>query len=136
MKRGKTVKPLIPVEYRLLITLKYEEREKKAVTYFTLKTVQEFSYFSYEIIVEPVIHDRTVQFNIHGLRAPRVTIPSAGPATFITKFEKLDGRYFLIISKNDKRVNRFTVNIKKNSIVVEENPTNKFIEIITDEKNW
>ncbi len=133
MKRGESVKPIIAVEYYLLITPKYKERDKKVVTYFTLRTVPEFTYFRYEIIVKPVIQDRTIRFDIHGLRAPLVTIPNMGPATFTAEFENLSGDYTLIVSKHGKKVNRFLLKIKKNKIIVEKSPENKFIEIVTDE---
>lgn len=131
--RGKYIKPVFPIEYNLLMTLKYKEHEKKAITNFKLRTVSEFSYFRYEIIVESIIHNRTIQFDIHGLRAPQVAIPSSGPAIFTTEIETVNGRYTLIITKSNKKENRFTINIKKNNIIVEESPENKFVEIIANE---
>jgi hypothetical protein len=136
MKQGKRVKPKFPIEYRLLITQKVNEREKKIVTLFALRTVNEFTNFRYEIIVEPEVNNRTMHFKIRGLRAPQVTFPAAGPATFSAEYDDLNGSYDVIISKHAKDKNKFTVNINKEKIVVKEIPNKRFIEIVTDENEW
>jgi len=136
MKQGKRVKPKFPIEYRLLITPKVKEREKKIVTLFALRTVNEFTNFRYEIIVEPEVNNRTMHLKIRGLRAPQVSIPAVGPATFSAEYDGLNGSYDVIISKHAKYENKFIVNINKEKIVVKEIPNKRFIEIVTDENEW
>ena len=136
MKQGKRVKPKFPIEYRLLITPKINEREKKIVTLFALRTVNEFTNFRYELIVEPEVNHRTMHFKIRGLRAPQVSIPAVGPATFSTEYDDLNGTYDVIISKHTKNENKFTVNINKEKIVVKEIPNKRFIDIVTNENEW
>jgi len=136
MKQGKRVKPVFPIEYRLLIMPKYNEREKQFFTYMALRTENEFSSFRYEIVVEPVMTDRVLQFNIHGLRAPQVTIPHSGPAIFETKFTNLHGRYELIVSKPGREKNTFTISVSDKEILLEGNPRNKFVHVTTTEQEF
>jgi hypothetical protein len=131
MKQGKRVKPVFPIEYRLLITPKYKEREKRFVTYAAIRTVNEFSSFRYEIIVDPTVTDRVLQFNIHGLRAPQVTIPHSGPAIFETEFLDLRGTYDLVISKLGREKNTFTISISNKEIILKESPQDKFVDVTT-----
>lgn len=136
MKQGKRVKPVFPIEYRLLILPKYDDREKQFFTYMALRTENEFSSFRYEIVVEPVITDRVLQFTIHGLRAPQVTIPHSGPAIFETKFSNLHGRYELIVSKPGREKNTFTISVSDKEILLEGNPRNKFVHVTTTEQEF
>jgi hypothetical protein len=125
MKQGKRIRPIVPIEYRLLITPKLKERGKNAITLIALRTVIEFTNFRYDIIVEPKNTDRTLHFNIRGLRAPQVSLPGTGPAIFKSEYENLEGPYDLIISKHGK-----------DEIKLKKSPQNKFIEIVTDENEW
>ena len=136
MKKGKRVAVRFPIEYRLLITPKYKEREKQTVTRVALRTVNEFSNFRYEIIVEDHIEDRTMLLKIHGLRAPKMTLPSMGPAIFSTEYSSLKGKYTVIISKLDKEENAFTVDISEHKVVLEESPKKHFVDVVTTEEDW
>jgi hypothetical protein len=136
MKKGKRVKPVFPIEYRLLITPAYKEREKEIVTRLVLHTVKEFTNFRYEIVVEPKLTDHTLRLKIHGLRAPQVTLPGSGPATYETEYRNLNGQYSIVVSKLDREENSFDVAISDNRIIVEAAPEQRFIEIITSEEEW
>lgn len=136
MKQGKRVRPVFPIEYRLLVTLRYNEREDHYVTLIGLRTTNEFSNFRYEMIVEPKVSGKTLRLDIHGLRAPQVTIPGSGPAVFRTEFPELLGRYNIIVAKLDKEENAFTLNISTNGVVVEKVPRKRFVDIVTTEDRW
>jgi len=136
MKQGKRVKPVFPIEYRLLITPKYKEREKQFVTYAAIRTVNEFSSFRYEIVVDPTVTNRTLQFAIHGLRAPQVTIPHSGPAMFETEFLNLHGTYDLVVSKPGREKNMFTISISNKEIILKESPQDKFVDVTTSAKEF
>lgn len=136
MKKGKRVKPKFPIEYRVLITPFYKEREKETVTRVALRTVNEFTNFLYEIVVHPELSDRTIRLNIHGLRAPQVTLPGTGPAVYETEYKDLDGSYEVVVSKLDREENSFTVQISKDGVVVEKSPKIKFSEIVTNAEEW
>ena len=136
MKRGKRVKPVFPIEYRLLIQNLYDESKKQKITSFNLRTISEFSNFSYEIVVDAELQERTIYFNIKGIRAPKLSIPSSGPAFFNIKYPNLNGRYKLIVSKPQKSSNEFLINIAKKKIIIEKLPEEKFIDITSSEDEF
>ena len=136
MKQGKRVKPKFSIEYRLLITPKYKEREKKTVILAALRTVNEFTNFLYEIIVQDSVVDHNLHLKIHGLRAPQVTLPGTGPAVFNKEYEDLSGKFNVIVSKLGREENVFVVNISKEKITIEKSPKEKFVEIVTSEEDW
>ncbi len=136
MKKGKRVKPKFPIEYRVLVMPRYKEREKETVTVIALRTVHEFTNFRYEIVVDPKLVERTIRLNIHGLRAPQVTLPGSGPAIFETEYSNLHGTYQIVVSKLDREENVFCVNISDKTIVVEQAPEEKFVEMVTSEPEW
>ena len=134
--KGKRVKPPIPIEYRLLITPKLNEIERKNVTLVALRTVIEFTNFRYNIIVEPELTNHTMRFTIRGLHAPQVSLPGMGPAIFKTEYENLKGLYNVIVSKHGREENLFSVNISNNEIKIKKIPEKKFVEIVTNEVEW
>jgi len=127
---------VFPIEYRLLIHNLYDESKKQKTTSFKLRTTNEFSNFSYEIVVDAELLERTISFNIKGIRAPKLSIPSSGPAFFNIKYPNLKGRYKLIISKPQKSSNEFIINIAKKKIIIEKLPEEKFIDITTSEDEF
>ncbi|MBI4811267.1 MAG: hypothetical protein HY800_07505 [Ignavibacteriales bacterium] len=132
MNKGKQVKTKLPIEYRLRIGSKIKDYGNKIFTQFILQTINEFTNFRYEIIVEPVFKNHTLLLNIRGLRTPNVTIPGLGPAVFQTEYENLSGIYEIVISKHGKEENKFSIKIDNNKITVKRSPTRKFVEIVTD----
>lgn len=136
MKTGKRVKPRFPIEYRLLITPGRDARDTSAVTLIALRTVNEFTNFRYEIVVEPERSGRTIRLSIHGLRAPQVTIPGTGPAVFRTEYEGLRGTYSVVVSKLDREENAFSVQISVDKVTVKDSPTVRFVDIVTREEDW
>jgi len=136
MKKGKKVKPPTPAEYRLLITPKMKEREKRAVTLIALRTLKEFRSFRYEIIVEDLIEGSTIYLKIHGLKAPQVGLPSMGPAVYRAEYPRLRGEYSLVVTKLNREENKFTVSFTDTSVTVKEGPEKKFVEIVTSEREW
>ncbi len=135
-KKGKRVKPRFPIEYRILITPKFKEREKETVTLIAIRTVNEFTNFRYEIVVDPVVSDKVIHLNITGLRAPQVTIPGTGPAVCSLEFRNFRGVYDVIVSKPGRDDNAFAVRISESAVHVESVPKKKFVEIVTDEEEW
>jgi len=136
MKKGRRVKPVFPIEYRLLLVPRYDERMKQYLTHATLRTVNEFSSFRYEIIVSPSVQGNLLGFHIQGLRAPQVTLPHSGPAIFEYDFPGLDGTYDVVITKLDHAENRFTVSISRSEVTVKASPAQRFIDIVTDKEEF
>ena len=136
MKKGKRVKPIFPIEYRLLMTQRHKERDNEAVTLIALRTVNEFRNFLYEITVDSKLEDRTLHLYIHGLRAPQVSIPGTGPAKFTTEIPGLKGHYTVVISKPTKEENVFEVTITDKLVMVEASPHKRFADLVTTEEDW
>jgi hypothetical protein len=136
MKKGKRVKPRFPIEYRLLITPKYKEREKKTVTLVALRTVNEFTNFLYEIIVQDSMNDNTMHLKIQGLRAPQVSLPGMGPAKFKKEYDGLSGTFTVIVTKLDREENVFVVDISTQNVALIKGPKTKFVEVVTEENDW
>jgi len=136
MKKGKRVKPKFPIEYRVLITPLYKEREKEIVTRVAIRTVNEFTNFRYEIVVVPVLADNVLKLCITGLRAPQVTIPGTGPAIYTAEYRNFRGLYDVIVSKPGRDDNTFSVRISDKKVIIESAPKKKFVEVVTDEEEW
>ena len=136
MKKGKRVKINFPIEYRLLLTPKYDEHTQKKVTRLALRTVTEFSSFRYEILVDESLVDKTLRLNIHGLRAPRMTLPAMGPATFEKEYPDLTGRYTLVVSKLEREETSFVVHISEDRVTIEKAPQKTFVDVVTREEEW
>ena len=136
MKQAKQVVAKDPIEYRLLITPKYKEREKVTVTLVALRTITEFTNFQYEIVVEDSVEDRTIQLGIHGLRAPRMSLPKMGPAIFEKEYSDLKGKFTIIVTKLDQVENSFEVSISKTKVVIQNGPQNQFVDIVTRQEDW
>ena len=136
MKKGKRVKVVFPIEYRLLLTPFYNEREKRTVTLIGLRTINEFSNFHYEIIVDPIIDGKSIRLDIRGLRAPQVSIPGSGPAVYKQEFPDLHGTYDVIVRKLDKQENSFEVSIGKGKIAVKVSPEKRFVDVVTVAEEW
>jgi hypothetical protein len=130
------VKPVFPIEYRLLIAPRYNERERRAVTYVGLRTVTEFSHFRYEVVVNAEVKQGELRLDIHGLRAPELTLPHAGSALFETEIPGLDGTYRVVISKLAREVNTFTVAITADRVTVLSSPENRFVDLVTTPSEW
>jgi len=135
MKREKQTIVKSPYEYQLIISKKYNSSNKKILTQFQLQTIHEFTNFKYVIIVDSVLNNHTIYFDIRGLRAPFVTIPNTGPAVFTTEYENLSGNYDVIISKGLKTKNKFSIQINKKNIILKKLPQKAFVELITKNNN-
>jgi hypothetical protein len=136
MKQAKQ-KPLpLVAEYRLLVAHKYSPQFKAMVVQVALRTIEEFSNFLYEIVVEDAVKGNTLSLYIHGLRPPRQTLPAFGPAVFRKEYRSLENIEEIVVAKLDGVKNSFQVKISKDSVVVKKSPEDKFVQLITDEKEW
>jgi len=136
VKKGKRVKPVFPIEYRLLLAPRYNERDRRRVTYVALRTVTEFSHFRYEVVVKAEVKGRELHLDIHGLRAPELTLPHSGSALFETELADLDGTYTVVVSKPGHEVNRFTVEITADRVSLLRSPEERFIDLVTAPSEW
>jgi len=136
MKQAKQ-KPLpFVAEYRLLVCYKYSPQFKAMVIRVSLRTIDEFSNFLYEIVVEDTIKGNTLSLNIHGLRAPRQTLPAFGPATFTKEYRSLEHIDEIVVAKLDGVENSFQVKISKDSVILKQSPKDNFVQFTTKEEEW
>jgi len=131
MKRGKRVKPEVPVEYVLLVTPHVNEQTKEKVTLIALRTVNEFTAFRYELVVAPAVDGRKITLLIQGLRAPELTLPAMGPAEFRYERNDLRGTYDIVVSKHGKMTDTYTVDVGAAAVKVLTVPDERFSEIVT-----
>ncbi|HZY10043.1 MAG TPA: hypothetical protein VFF29_02715 [Bacteroidota bacterium] len=135
MKRRKQSRLKPPIEYRLLISQKYDERNKKPILSIVLRTTEEFRNFRYHISVDEKIENNIIYFNILGLYPPKILLPGGGPAIYTKELLNLQGTYTISISKHKEKQNTFIVNISDRAITIIKSPQDKFVEIVTKQED-
>jgi hypothetical protein len=120
-----------PIEYRLSIFPSHGEVPMKRAMVFRLETVKEFSNFSYAIAVEEQMTGDAIIWKVHGLRAPEISLPAVGPATYDKQYQNLRGVYSFTVMKLDGVENTFTLEIVDEKVSVIKMPRHRFLEILT-----
>lgn len=136
MKRGKRVKPEVPVEYILLVTPHVNERTKEKVTLIALRTVNEFTAFRYDLVVNPSFDGKRITLEIQGLRAPGLTLPATGPAEFTVERGDLRGSYEIILSKHGKVRDIYNVEVGANAVKILHVPDTRFSDIVNTREGY
>jgi hypothetical protein len=119
-----------PIEYRLFIFPFRGETARKRGTVFRLETVKEFSNFSYTIAVEERLTEDAIIWKIHGLRAPEISLPATGPASYERKYENLRGVLSFTIMKLDGVENTFTLDFFNRKVSIIKAPRRGFLEVL------
>jgi len=135
-KRGKKEKPVVTTEYVLLVTPHINERTGEKVTLVALRTVTEFVNFRYDLIVQPTLDGRTLKLLIQGLGAPELTLPAMGPAQYRLERKDLSGQYDIVVSKHNKQFDSYRVTVSPAAVTVEEQPADRFSNIVTRIEDW
>lgn len=136
MKRGKRIRPEVPVEYILLVTPHVNERTGDKVTLVALRTVNEFTAFRYDLVVAPTLDGRKLTLLIQGLSAPELTLPAMGPAEFQHELKDIRGTYEIVVSKHGKVTDTYTVDVTAAAVKVVSVPEKRFSEIVTKREDW
>lgn len=123
-------------EYRLLVTPQFDERRQQHTTLFLLETVQYFASFQYELSVRHEVSGKTISIHVLGLKAPQLSLPASGHASFEHQYDNLNGTYELAVKGIDGRINVFSIKITSKKVQLLEAPTEKFVEVVVDEKVW
>jgi hypothetical protein len=118
-----------PIEYRLSIFPSRGEVPMKHGMVFRLETVKEFTNFSYAIAVEEQMAGDAIVWKVHGLRAPEISLPAIGPATYEKQYENLRGVFSFTVMKLDGVENTFTLDIVDEKVSVVKTPKHRFLEI-------
>jgi hypothetical protein len=119
-------------EYSLNIFHHYDEKIKRNVIVFLVQTIRIFVSFRYEILLEETVHGSVIDLKIVGLHVPELLMPQTGPAAGQRDFQELQGSYTLNVSKQDKTLNIFQIEILPDTVEIKQKPNNTFL-IVSNE---
>jgi hypothetical protein len=119
-------------DYTLNIFPLYDEKSKRNVIVFLVQTTKIFVSFRYEILLEDEINNKEIHLRITGLHVPELLMPQTGPAQGRRDYTQLEGVYHLVVTKQDKTINEFSVQISPMSIDIKQKPKTPFILISND----
>jgi hypothetical protein len=122
-------------DYTLNIFHHYDEKTQNNVVVFLVQTTKIFVSFRYEILLDNTVVGQEINLKITGLHVPELLMPQTGPAQGRLDYTNLEGVYHLIITKQDKTVNEFSVHISKASIDIIQKTKTPFILISNDPVN-
>jgi hypothetical protein len=122
-------------DYTLNIFHHYDEKTKRNVVVFLVQTTRIFVSFRYEILLEDEIVDKKIYLRIKGLHVPELLMPQTGPAQGRRDYTQLEGLYHLVVTKQDKTINEFSVHVSLESIDIKEKPKTSFIIVSNDPVN-
>jgi hypothetical protein len=119
-------------DYTLNIFHHYNEKTKQNVIVFLVQTTKIFVSFRYEILLEDKLVDHEINLRITGLHIPELLLPQTGPAQGRCDYSSLNGLYKLTVTKQDKTVNEFSVQISQATIDILHKPRAPFIIVSSD----
>jgi len=122
-------------DYTLNIFHHYDEKTKRNVVVFLVQTTKIFVSFRYEILLENELDENEINLRITGLHVPELLMPQTGPAQGRFDHTDLNGLYKLTVTKQDKTVNEFSVQISHSKIDILHKPRSPFILISSDPVN-
>ncbi|HXG38918.1 MAG TPA: hypothetical protein VNL36_09150 [Bacteroidota bacterium] len=114
-------------EYLLRIYPHLDERTNENSIVLAIETLEIFTSFRYEILLEDKREGNTIELKIVGLHAPAMLMPGKGPARGSRSYTGLKGRYAIRINKMDKEINEFQVEFTSKKIKILDNPNKSFI---------
>ena len=119
-------------DYTLNIFHHYNEKTKQDVVVFLVQTTKIFVNFQYEILLDEELVENKINIRITGLHVPELLLPHSGPARGVFEYTHLDGVYRLLVTKQDKTVNEFSVQISPGRINILHKPRVPFIIVSGD----
>lgn len=119
-------------DYTLSIFHHRDERTGERAVVFLVQTTKVFVSFQYEILLQAALEERTVRIKIQGLHAPELLMPGGGPARGWKTFEGLIGHHHVLVTKQDKSVNEFDIDVTKDGVTILKSPEHPFILPSTD----
>jgi hypothetical protein len=99
-----------PIEYSLDIYPAYNVEMQRECLRFLFRTTEEFSHFQYQIAIEDVAGDGTLQFSLRGLKAKDL-MPGVGVAESAVDLFDLTGSFDVTIVKPGDIINSFRLSI-------------------------
>jgi hypothetical protein len=114
-------------EYLLRIYPHLDERTNERSVVLAVETIEVFTNFRYEILLEDRREGKTLELKIIGLSTPALLMPGQGPARGIRSYTGLKGRYTIRINRMEKETNEFLVEFSPKRIAILDNPRKSFI---------
>ncbi len=122
-------------DYTLNIFHHYDEKTKRNVVVFLVQTTKIFVSFRYEILLDHELVGNQINLRITGLHIPELLMPQTGPAQGRCDYTNLDGLYKIKITKQDKTVNEFSMQISPTKIDIVHKQRSSFILVSSDPVN-
>jgi hypothetical protein len=122
-------------DYTLNIFHYYDEKTRRNVVVFLIQTTKIFTSFRYEILFEDKLDGHDINLKITGLHVPELLMPQVGPAQGRRDYTNLEGTYSIIVTKQDKTINEFSVDISPSKIDIKHKPQKPFILISSEPVN-
>lgn len=114
MRTKKVKPPPKSHEYKLIISKKHDDVNKKDFISFDFQTTKEFLTFTYILKIEPEILDSKLTFKILGFTAPISELSNSGHAGFEYKFYDYKyHQYDIIIDRKDSSKSKFKLLVQK-----------------------
>lgn len=119
-------------DYTLNVFHHYNEKTKQDVVVFLIQTTKIFVSFRYEILFNNELVNHEINLRITGLHIPELLMPQIGPAQGRCDYTNLDGLYKLTVTKQDKTINEFLMQISGETIEIKHKPRAPFILVSSD----
>ncbi len=118
-------------EYLLRIGQQLNERTGKPMTVVSLETGRAFAAFQYRLTVEESHEGRHFHYRVLGLAAPRLDLPTSGPAKFVRPYDNLRGLYTLTVEGIDGSTADISFKVTTKAVTIVDAPKHSFIKILT-----
>lgn len=130
-----TTKKNVPIEYRLLIQLTYDDVVKKPGILFLLETTKQFTNFSYRINVRDRFDGKHLLWTLHGLQAPSMNMPETGTAQFSAVYFDAPKTIHFTLKKNERMQSSVVITTLKSSLKAAQSVAG-FLKVYTDKNEF
>jgi hypothetical protein len=114
-------------EYILRIYPHLDERTGKQGIVLAVETVEIFTNFRYDILLEEKRDGNAIDLKIIGLHAPTMLMPGKGPALGKREYFDLNGIYTVRVNKMDKDLSEFSIQLTPEKLFIKKHPNDSFI---------
>lgn len=117
-------------EYVLRIGQQTNVRTNQPMTVISLETGRAFAAFQYRLTVEEILNGREIHYRVLGLAAPKLDLPTAGPAKFVRSYDNLKGTYTLTVEGIDGETAVCSFKVTSKAVTLADAPKHSFMKII------
>lgn len=136
MRTKKVKPPPKKHEYKLILSLLYDEALKKDYLSFRFQTTKEFLTFKYILKIDVETDDNSITFKLLGFSAPVSELSVSGFAGFEHRlYDFKIGTYSIVIDRKDSTKAKFRLEVKRSKtepLRVSHLTKESFIEVITE----